>query len=732
MRDRRGAWLVAALIWLSIAAVELPTAAQPPRTSTGDTAGVRSDEQVRTNLQLRLVEARARLDVLSEEQALLSTSRAARRDVRLTASPELYDSAVTEDLRQRTENGKNALLRQYGEIGSENEIAELQREAKRKYTEVSKHCGLLRANIAEFNSQLADRPSGPWDWSNRSLRSLGLGLVAGGLILTLHECRDRVRWVLRGLASRPGRSGVNWVTIAMIYAIAQPFHAAAVDSADLYREITELQALLDSPEPAARERVAASLVNLVARVAEVERRVTVATSELDRSIAEYRKSQATFGLLRSNDEQERRANSIIDGTARLQELYRDLMIKARTTELLADATLRLDGQARAEASKCVQAAKEVRNLRSSEHLTKLGICIGLLAGVTLPLGLARARRGKQLDEQRRMCPRCLEKGTLQLVAYDETPEERRPKYALTECSLCKFEIRENYLAQNRLCFPTVGIRASGKTHWMVVLYDLIKNANVPVASDLQKIPSREDERFDQLVRQLLYERGLPAPSVLSLPYPLTFHVHDADRFGRNKTMVNLFDFAGEIRELRIDLDLFRQRALLCEGFTFFLDPTQVTPGSGFDIEDQIQTIERFANDLHAMHRVPTEKPVHLPVAVCISKFDLLVTQNPIAAQAHELVAELRSTLGMRPTLGLIHQRSHLCARVIPLMFPGWNVEGVLRRNFGGRYMFFPVSSIGLEASELGIDDRTNRTIAPFGVLEPLLWLLHMHGYKIFS
>jgi hypothetical protein len=66
------------------------------------------------------------------------------------------------------------------------------------------------------------------------------------------------------------------------------------------------------------------------------------------------------------------------------------------------------------------------------------------------------------------------------------------------------------------------------------------------------------------------------------------------------------------------------------------------------------------------------------------------------------------------------------------MFPGWNVEGALRRHFGGRFMFFPVSSIGLEGAELGNDDHASRMIAPFGVLEPLLWLLHMHGYKVFS
>jgi hypothetical protein len=65
-----------------------------------------------------------------------------------------------------------------------------------------------------------------------------------------------------------------------------------------------------------------------------------------------------------------------------------------------------------------------------------------------------------------------------------------------------------------------------------------------------------------------------------------------------------------------------------------------------------------------------------------------------------------------------------------LMFPGWNVERALRESFGGRYMFFPMSAVGLEGAELGVEDLSRRTIAPCGMIEPLLWLLHMHGYCV--
>jgi hypothetical protein len=302
---------------------------------------------------------------------------------------------------------------------------------------------------------------------------------------------------------------------------------------------------------------------------------------------------------------------------------------------------------------------------------------------------------------------------------------------MTECSHCKYEIRESHLRQDRLCFPTVGVRASGKTHWMLVVYDQIKNSNVPVAANLQKVPSREDDRFEQLARQVLRDRNRPAPTLLNLPYPLTFLLHDADWLGRSQAMLSLFDYAGELREMKIDLDPFRRRALLCNGFTFFLDPTQVYPASGFDIGDQIQTLEDFATDLHSMRETPMEQGIRLPVAVCISKFDLLISQNPIGTKAGGVLAELRRSFGWKADLELIHWRSQICFRALPLMFPGWNVAAALRTHFRGRYMLFPISSVGLEEAERSCDDHAARTLAPFGVLEPMLWLLHMHGYAVF-
>jgi hypothetical protein len=366
----------------------------------------------------------------------------------------------------------------------------------------------------------------------------------------------------------------------------------------------------------------------------------------------------------------------------------------------------------------------------------------------VPFRRIRNRRRQHLDEESRKCPRCLLEDTFEpsgASADDQQQAEahqtgapargdhRQPRTRLMVCNACQYEIGENYLRQHRLCFPTVGIRSSGKTHWLAMLYRQIKTSNVQVASRIEKISSREDERFDELVREIVYNLGHPGPTIfLYLPYPLTFHVNDQDPLGKSRTMVNMFDFSGELTDFSIygqtEQNEFRRRALLCEGFTLFLDPTQVTRGSVSIIDDQIDALAQFVQEMHAMRGIPEEQPIDLPIAVCVSKIDLLVKENPIGTAGQDLLDNLRATMGQVPSLGVIQQRSRLVARALPQMFPGWPVERKLRENFGGRYMFFPISSVGLD--QVDEDDAAARPLAPFAILEPLLWLLHMHGYVV--
>jgi hypothetical protein len=185
-------------------------------------------------------------------------------------------------------------------------------------------------------------------------------------------------------------------------------------------------------------------------------------------------------------------------------------------------------------------------------------------------------------------------------------------------------------------------------------------------------------------------------------------------------------------------DVLRRRALNMDGFLLFLDPAQVDERShtGQRIRAQIDAVRRFNDELRRERGLGAGDTLQVPVAVCISKLDLLTTMNPMENRARKWVAELRKTFADRATLATVHKRSELCERVLSVMFPGWDVQRSLAETFGGRYLFFPVAPVGLEDEVLGKNDPNRGEIVcssdPFGVIEPVLWLLHMHGYCVFD
>jgi hypothetical protein len=339
---------------------------------------------------------------------------------------------------------------------------------------------------------------------------------------------------------------------------------------------------------------------------------------------------------------------------------------------------------------------------------------------------------KRRAQAARQCPRCLAMDKLRVEA-SQVKDERYPEPQHARCAECDYKFRASYRRLPRLCFPTVGVRTSGKTHWLVTAYDLVKNNNVPVPAVFKKAPSLADDEFDALIERILKShQGAMATVQNVLPYPLLFHVEDRDRLGTNAALLNLFDFSGELMDQRIDEYVLRRRALMMDGFVLFLDPTQVSGrGAGLRLEDQVRALTHFHEEMRDMRGLDVGAKLQIPVAVCISKLDLLLTKNPLGGESVPWIETLRATQTERLTLQTLGQRSQMCEQVLSVMFPGWSIKRTLEENFGGRFLFFPMTPVGLEESELGVENLADRTFAPFGVLEPILWLMHMHGYCMF-
>jgi hypothetical protein len=209
-----------------------------------------------------------------------------------------------------------------------------------------------------------------------------------------------------------------------------------------------------------------------------------------------------------------------------------------------------------------------------------------------------------------------------------------------------------------------------------------------------------------------------------VPDPLVLYHHDRGRWsGSGETILNIFDFAGDMYIDPSYRDLL-SRALQLNGFLVFLDPTNS------NYMGQAQVLDRFLGLLKLYRDIPEKQAIDMPVAVCITKIDMLVNHYMGEGRAREWVKRLRETAAWPMSLRTIRYRSARFAEVIGEIFPGGDLIRKLHEDLGGRVMFFPLSPISIEDAEMGIDDLTQRTLNPFGVLEPVFWLLHMNGYCV--
>jgi hypothetical protein len=283
----------------------------------------------------------------------------------------------------------------------------------------------------------------------------------------------------------------------------------------------------------------------------------------------------------------------------------------------------------------------------------------------------------------------------------------------------------------KLCFPTLGVPRAGKTHWLAMTYWQLNRGNYPRSVRFERVRPVETasgEDFDRIVEQILISRlGTTGTQGTRIPHPLVFNFADRDRWGPSSLLVNIFDYSGEVTAtLGVD-DYRRRRAMEADGYFFFLDPT-------LPAEPQAKALAEFREDLRLVKGVSGSRGIRLPLALCVSKIDLLAKQSyalpdggDAVARFYEELAQIDPT-GEAMTLDVIEARSRLTARLSSTIWPGWQVQRTVEDVFRERLLFFPMTPVGLDGR--GESDLSLRTIAPFGLLEPLAWLLHRNGYPV--
>jgi hypothetical protein len=286
----------------------------------------------------------------------------------------------------------------------------------------------------------------------------------------------------------------------------------------------------------------------------------------------------------------------------------------------------------------------------------------------------------------------------------------------------------------KLCFPVLGMVASGKTFWLAMAYRQLINHAFPKEIRIAQGGSPAFGELAEMLDDILTERIAPAATQgARIPHPLIFNFLDHDHLGRSNILLNIFDYSGVVMH-RTLLDTQRQRALKGDGFLFFLDPTMRA-------EEQSRALEKFRQDLYEIEGVRIGQQICTPIALCVSKIDLMINMpysdyvdpstqegpGPQRSMFNRFYEGLRE-IGWRSDLESIEARSRLMASLCEVIWPAWQIERQIDALFGGRFKYFPMSPVGL--CQLGESDLIRRDLAPVGLLDPVLWLLQMNGYPV--
>ncbi len=545
-----------------------------------------------------------------------------------------------------------------------------------------------------------------------------LAALAGLAGISLHAHRHGLR---RRWSGRRGRIGARGLWAAGFVLLAGA--VAALGVAD--RQADQRKSLAESGFDAIRERMAEEAAQLESEVDRFSAEVRVATTAQAglREASQRSLAAAVPGLAKSAADLGDRALEVGVGLAVLDGLTGP--VQADLSEL---ARVQEDLQAAIDAS---------AEHRWQRGVVRAGIGIAVLGLATAGGWLLRRSTRRRQAATASTCPLCL--GTIPPGAASQNGNAKQGP-TIVRCTNvldsakgihCDYAIRDAYRPMPKLCFPTLGVPRAGKTHWLAMVYWQLNRGNYPASVRFERVrpvESASGEDFDRIVEQILISRlGTTGTQGARIPHPLMFNFSDHDRWGSSNLLVNIFDYSGEVTATLGADDYRRRRAMEADGYFFFLDPT-------LPAEPQAKALAEFREDLRLLKGLEESKSLRLPLALCVSKIDLLARQSYALPDGGDAVARFYEDLakidpsGEGMTLDVIEARSRVVAGLRDTIWPGWQIERAVDDLFGGRVMFFPLTPVGLDGR--GESDLSLRTIAPFGLLEPLAWLLQMNGYPV--
>lgn len=310
------------------------------------------------------------------------------------------------------------------------------------------------------------------------------------------------------------------------------------------------------------------------------------------------------------------------------------------------------------------------------------------------------------------------------------------------CPMCEGHLPTAALDTPNLPFSIVGVSGAGKTNYItVMLRELGKSVNLQLALAHQTEFTRIHQSDN--VKRIYVTHEPPEPTTAGSVQPQIWQIKNLSRRGGHHVPTytfTIFDGAGEDHEHGLDPSSTVGRYInASKAIILVIDPLVLANvrsnstvnrndlrnslrGSDGEVKFAEEIINSVALYIKSARGIRTEKLLDIPVAVVLTKFDMLLSHHGFAHNALVKSPSLTVRGGKVDTTEIKQVHEEIQNWLFSIDEGAF--VNVLKSHFTEFY-FFGVSSLGSPppgANELPIE------IKPHRVLDPILWLFKRENF----
>lgn len=297
------------------------------------------------------------------------------------------------------------------------------------------------------------------------------------------------------------------------------------------------------------------------------------------------------------------------------------------------------------------------------------------------------------------------------------------------CPNCHSDLPQRFAEAPSRSMALIGTKASGKSNFIAVaLHELEHRVGPRFDGSLMLLDDASRTRVDKELMPRLYGQGLvleasasarSANSRIREPLVARLTLGTAGRTSQSNLV--FFDSAGEDLESLNVLEREARYITQSDGLILLVDPLQIPavrdelagsvelPEEPFDA---YKTLGRIAALLREVRGIPSNRPIDVPLALAVSKFDAV---RPLLPEGHP-VFSLPTHDGRFDA-----QAARSVSAAVRSDLAGWIGE---RLDTFVKQEFRLASYFGLSAlGDSPVDSRLPNGVAPHRVEDPILWML---------